>query len=123
MDMETTKNKQGDLKVCWFPQVPCKAFEVPVVSVTEGVKLMDVLANYDAFQLENNIKPDYANTGELTIFEEDDNEFLNWYIEFDVTIKGQRYSEYFDNPEEFLNFLCEAELTEEEVMNAIAEQS
>lgn len=120
--MEQTQNKQGDLKVCWFPQVPCKAFEVPVTSVAEGVKLMDVLADYDLFQYKNRIKPDYANMGELVIFEE--GEFISWSIElFDMTIKGEQYTEYFDVPEDFLNFLSEIEVTEEEFMTLFAEQS
>lgn len=121
MYMET--KQQSQLKVWWFPQVPCKAFEVTVDNVTEGVKLMDVLADYDLFQLKHRIKPDFANAGELLIFDEDENEFVGWFIDFDVTIKGERYAEYFDAPEDFLNFLAESELTEQQVMTAIAEQS
>ena len=51
------------LKLWWIPQIPMKAFEVEIVSVEEGEKLLDVLARYDAFQFENRIKPDYCNTG------------------------------------------------------------
>lgn len=50
-------------KVWWIPQVPMKAFEVPVSSVEEGRKICEVLAEYDNFQFENNIKPDYCNVG------------------------------------------------------------
>ena len=42
-----------------------KSFEVDVGSVAEGVKIMDVLAAYDAFQFENRVKPDYCNAGGL----------------------------------------------------------
>jgi len=42
-----------------------RAFRVDVDSVDEGVKLMTVLADYDAFQYDNNIKPDYSNIGGL----------------------------------------------------------
>ncbi len=59
------KHKVGDLRVWWIPQVPGKAFNVDVGSVAEGVKIMDVLADYDAFQFENRIKPDYCNAGGL----------------------------------------------------------
>ena len=55
----------GDLQVWWIPQVPMKAFEVDVSTVAEGVKLLDVLADYDRFQFENNVKPDYCNAGGL----------------------------------------------------------
>jgi hypothetical protein len=51
------------LKVWWMPQIPMKCFEFEVSSIEEGRKFMDVLANYDLFQFENNVKPDYANTG------------------------------------------------------------
>jgi hypothetical protein len=37
------------LKVWWVPQVPMKPFYVNVSSVEEGVKIMDVLADYDDF--------------------------------------------------------------------------
>lgn len=59
------KRKAGDLQVWWVPQVPMNAFEVDVSSVQEAVKVMDVLADYDMFQYENNIKPDYCNAGGL----------------------------------------------------------
>jgi hypothetical protein len=40
-----------------------KAFAVYVATLEEGVKMMRVLADYDRFQYENNIKPDYCNAG------------------------------------------------------------
>ena len=72
-------NKEGDLKVWWMPQVPCKAFEVTVKSPGEAVMILEILAHYDLFQLENNIKPDYCNAGGLNVFE--DGEWLTWYDE------------------------------------------
>jgi hypothetical protein len=42
-----------------------KPFYVPVESVEEGVKILNVLAQYDLFQFENRIKPDYCNVGGL----------------------------------------------------------
>ncbi len=70
---------EGDLQVWWIPQVPCKAFEVPVKTREEAVLILDTLAYYDLFQLENNIKPDYCNTGGLNVFE--DGEWSTWYDE------------------------------------------
>jgi hypothetical protein len=63
-------------KVWWIPQVPMKSFDVMVDTVAEGKLLLDTLANYDLFQFENNVKPDYANTGGLCVFE--DNEWVDW---------------------------------------------
>ena len=60
------------LRVWWIPQVPGKPFHVEVGSIEEGVKMMDTLAAYDAFQFENNIKPDYANVGGIEELIEED---------------------------------------------------
>ncbi len=65
------QNKVGDLQVWWIPQVPMEAFCVEVNSLAEGAKIMEVLAKYDAFQYENNIKPDYCNAGGLHQWSED----------------------------------------------------
>lgn len=53
--------KDVEMVVWHIPQIPGKAFEVPVKSLEEGERLCEVLARYDLFQFENNIKPDYAN--------------------------------------------------------------
>lgn len=76
----------GALQVWWVPQVPMKAFEVDVSSVAEGVKVMEVLADYDKFQFENRVKPDYCNAGGLRSWCEDsDGEgnpgWEDWYDE------------------------------------------
>jgi hypothetical protein len=58
-----------DLRVWWIPQVPMKPFYVSVNSINEALLLVDTLGRYDAFQLENNVKGDYANAGGLQIYE------------------------------------------------------
>src|SRR5574343_294235 len=63
--------KIGDLQVWWVPQVPGASFTVLVSSVVEGAKLLEILANYDLFQYENKIKPDYCNAGGLRRWAED----------------------------------------------------
>ena len=79
------KKTVGDLQVWWIPQVPMKAFEVDVSTVAEGVKLLDVLADYDRFQFENNVKPDYCNAGGLQRWCADDGDGVpgweDWYDE------------------------------------------
>lgn len=87
------------LRVWWIPQVPMKAFHVKVGSAEEGVKIMGVLAEYDKFQFENNVKPDYCNAGGLQMFDESDTtdgdsgSWVDWYDE-DTGI---------DDPQEWLN--------------------
>ena len=78
-------HKIGDLQVWWCPQVPMDAFEVDVESVMEAVKLMRVLADYDKFQYDNKIKPDYSNAGGLNRWCADDGDgnpgWESWYDE------------------------------------------
>lgn len=81
-----TERKVGDLKVWWIPQVPMTAFEVEVSSITEGVKILNTLADYDLFQLKHNVKPDYCNAGGLVMWDENsDGEgipgWVDWYDE------------------------------------------
>lgn len=64
-------------RVWWIPQVPGEPFYVEVSSVPQGVKIMNTLADYDQFQLDNNIKPDYSNAGGLQMME--DGEWVDWY--------------------------------------------
>lgn len=81
--MDQKQPKQGDLRVWWIPQVPGEPFYVPVASPQEAKKVMDVLAKYDLFQLEQNIKPDYSNAGGLECYQQYgaptiDDDFPDW---------------------------------------------
>lgn len=62
------------LEVIWIPQVPMKGFRVPVANLVEARLILDTLAEYDAFQCENNVKGDYCNAGGLLVFDENDTE-------------------------------------------------
>ena len=82
------------LRVWHIPQVGCNAtLYVPVETVEEGKKVMDILACYDLFQLENRIKPDYCNVSRLQTFNEEDQEWEDWYLETE--------DNYFDNVDEY----------------------
>lgn len=67
------------LRIWWIPQVPMEPFRVEVESPEEAKKLLNILADYDIFQFENNVKPDYCNAGGLEVFE--DGEWTDWYSE------------------------------------------
>lgn len=69
----------GDLVVWHIPQLPGKPFRVPVASVAEGRKLCDVLADYDAFQFAENIKPDYCNVNGIQRWEDDGDGGHDWF--------------------------------------------
>ncbi len=83
--VKTAKVKQK-LQVWWIPQVPTSPFNVPVDSVEMAIKILDTLAEYDKFQLDNNIKPDYSNAGGLNVWE--DGEWLQWENEDGQSVDG-----------------------------------
>ena len=86
------------LRVWWIPQVGIEeTFYVPVNTAEEGKKLLDTLAAYDAFQLQNNVKSDYCNVGGLQMFDEEEGEWCDWYVESDDF--------YYDDLDEY----CESE--------------
>lgn len=63
--------QEGDLRVWWIPQVGMdRIFYVPVDTRDQGLWLQAILADYDNFQFENKIKPDYCNVGGLEVFED-----------------------------------------------------
>lgn len=66
------------LRVCHFPQIPCHPFIVEVKDLNEAKLIFDTLANYDLFQFENRIKPDYCNSTILEEWNYDNNEWLSW---------------------------------------------
>lgn len=88
--------KAGDLQVWWVPQIPMEEFVVDVNSVEEGVKILDVLAHYDLFQLNHHVKGDYSNVGGLRRWCLDDGEGVpgweDWYDE----------ETFEDDPQEFI---------------------
>lgn len=63
-------------RVWWIPQVPGESITFEVDSPREAKLLLDVLARYDEFQLEEGIKPDYSNAGGFQVLE--DGEWLEW---------------------------------------------
>lgn len=87
------KNK---LRVWWIPQVGAtgEPFYVPVKTVEEGKMIMDVLGTYDAFQLQNNIKPDYCNCGGLEMFDPETGEWEDWWFETE--------DDYFEDVDEYI---------------------
>lgn len=88
--MKAKRNRK--MRLWWIPQVPMTRFfvEIPeaVAPASAGSKLAEqymvetakllyrALGNYDKFQFENNIKPDYCNAGGLEVFE--DGEWIEW---------------------------------------------
>ena len=86
--------KEGDLRVWWIPQVPGQPFIVPVKTTLEGRLLLDTLAEYDMFQLRENIKPDFSNAGGLNIWE--DGEWVDYCDEEGDEIDHEKYERRYD---------------------------
>ena len=71
-------NKEIKFRVWWKPQIPMnESFYVEVATSQEAKKVLDILAKYDLFQLENRIKPDFSNAGGLEVFE--NKQWSEWY--------------------------------------------
>lgn len=82
------------LRVCHYPQIPCEPFIVEVKDLEQAKFIYDTLANYDLFQYENNIKPDYANA---TVVEQWDDEGQEWLEWMDEETGIDDINEYFES--------------------------
>ena len=97
------------LRVWWIPQVgACEGFYVPVNSPEEGQKVLDILAAYDMFQLQNDIKPDFCNIGGLQMWNEFEKDWIDWTMEteddFFEDLDEYCDSEYCEQKEELESF-------------------
>lgn len=74
------KKPETKLRVWHIPQMPMKPFHVEVVSVKDAKLVLNALANYDLFQFENKVKPDYCNAQGLEMLEDigDGPEWVEW---------------------------------------------
>jgi hypothetical protein len=95
------------LRVWWVPQygIEGNPFYIPVSSVEEGKKILDILAAYDAYQLQNRVKPDYTNAGGLEIYNAKTREYEDWYL--------QTEDDYFDDVDEYISSTDKANEFEE----------
>jgi hypothetical protein len=79
MENQTERErKEVNLRVWWIPQVPMKPFHIDVKNIEQAVLILRTLADYDAFQFKNNVKPDYCNAGGLEIFNVSEQEWEEW---------------------------------------------
>lgn len=102
------------MRVWWMPQVGYGTFYVPVESVEEAKKVMDLLSSYDCFQYNQNIKPDYCNCGGLQVYNEETEDWEDWYFEDDQN--------YFDDVDEYCESLSSRSKELEEFSQALFSQ-
>ena len=80
--------------------MPCPAFFVTVDTLIAARFVLNLIAIYDEFQFENNIKSDYASAGGLRI----------WDDTLTPDDKGEQWTEWYDIEGRELG-----ELTDEEI--------
>jgi hypothetical protein len=78
-----------------------KEFEYPVNSPQEAFIVLDALAEYDFFQYEHKVKPDYSLAGGLVVFNEeflieetDEVEGWDGWIDWSCEFRGE-YMDYY----------------------------
>lgn len=71
--------EKEEKRVCWIPQVGVsKAFYIPVQSIEEGKKLLQLLAAYDCFLYNKNLRSDYCNFGAIQVYNSEDQDWEDW---------------------------------------------
>lgn len=95
------------LRVCWNPQVDIvdEPFYIPVSSLKEAKKVMDMMAAYDAFQRQNKVKADYCNCGSLEQYNEETKEWEEWYLDTE--------DDFFDDLDAYFEQLDDETIKEE----------
>ena len=75
------------LQVRHIPQVPGQGITIPVDTVANGVLILNALADYDLYLLENEIREDYSNAQFLEMFDptdkidSPDGSWVDWFPE------------------------------------------
>lgn len=63
-------------RVWWKPQIPCMSFySEDIPTLEEARRLENTLAQYDLFQFQYRIKPDYCNMGGTQVWNEEEQEW------------------------------------------------
>lgn len=83
-------SKSKKMRVWHIPQVPGARFFVCVSSISEAKLVLATLAQYDAFELKNNIKGDYCNTQGLEVFNKREDEWVEWADRAGKDIRGRQ---------------------------------
>jgi len=68
--------KNSKFAVVHYPQIQCRPYVIDIDNIKEAIRIKDILCNYDLFQYENKIKPDYANMSIIQCYDEEEKE---WY--------------------------------------------
>lgn len=75
-------------KVWYIPQVPMVAFEREFDDLETAKAALDLITDFSIFEFENRVKPDYADMGGISRWEEDGDGGFDW---FDVEIEDMAH--------------------------------
>lgn len=73
--------KEGDLRLWYIPQVGVgvPAYTQPIPDLKTGQAILDAIYQVALFELEHHVKPDYANMGGISRYEEDGDGGFGWF--------------------------------------------
>jgi len=83
------------LRVEHYPQIPCEPFFVDVKDEQQAWFVKNLLADQHLFLYNNNIIPDYANVICVVMWDEEDNEWVDYYNEEEEMDFDEIKNEYF----------------------------
>ena len=100
------------MRVWWIPQVGVDAiFYIPVDNEEEAKKFMDVLAAYDCFQYNHEIKSDCCNFGEVEVWDAVDEDWVEWhYDDYGCSFTFDEYCDEASSPSDQLKEFTKAVL-------------
>ena len=87
------KNIANKLRVCHYPQIPCKPFIQEVESEREAFLVEQVMALQHLFLFENEMIPDYSNAISVQMYE--DGEWVDYWNENEVMDWDELRDTYF----------------------------
>lgn len=69
-----------------------KTYHQEVSSVEEAKLVIDSIARFVNFQIDNNVFPDHCSTAGLEVWDEEENDYVDWYDE-----DGNSFDEHFED--------------------------
>lgn len=85
------------LQVHHYAQMPCKPFCVDVKDEYEAFKIAKTLADQHLFLYGQNIIPDYANIIAVVMWDEDEQDWVDYYNEAECMEWSEIEETYFSN--------------------------
>lgn len=90
--MELVKNK---LRICHYAQVPCEPYIVEnIKDEYEAAKIADILAYQHLFLREKRIIPDYSNVITIEMFDEEEQEWVDYWNDKEYMDWEELYNTY-----------------------------